>query len=35
MSNEAKTENLVRDMLRKQGYYADPEIVVENGVSIG
>jgi hypothetical protein len=29
MGNEAKTENLVRDMLRKQGYFDNPDIVVE------
>ena len=29
MGNEAKTENIVRDILRKQGYYDDPDIIVE------
>ncbi len=29
MGNEAKTENLVREYLRKQGYYANPDIIVE------
>ncbi|MBN1862068.1 MAG: N-6 DNA methylase [Dehalococcoidales bacterium] len=29
MANEAKTENLVREELRKQGYYDNPNIIVE------
>lgn len=29
MSNEAKTENVVRRLLTKQGYYSDPDIIVE------
>jgi type I restriction enzyme M protein len=29
MGNEAKTENLVRDILRKKGYYSNPDIIVE------
>lgn len=29
MGNEAKTENLVRDMLRKNGYYDNPDVVIE------
>ena len=29
MGNEAKTENLVRNILRKHGYYNDPDIIVE------
>ena len=33
MGNEAKTENLVRDMLRKQGYYDDKDIVIEEKMS--
>ncbi len=29
MGNEAKTENLVRDLLRENGYYDNPDIIVE------
>ncbi len=29
MGNEAKTENLVREMLREKGYYSNPNIVIE------
>jgi type I restriction-modification system DNA methylase subunit len=29
VGNEAKTENLVREALRKQGYYSDKNIIVE------
>ena len=29
MGNEAKTENLVRDILRERGYYNNKDIVVE------
>lgn len=29
MGNEAKTENLVRDILRGHGYYDNPDIIVE------
>lgn len=29
MGNEAKTENIVRELLRKKGYYNNPDIIVE------
>lgn len=29
MGNEAKTENLVRDLLKSKGYYKDTNIIVE------
>lgn len=29
MGNEAKTENLVRGFLREQGYYSNPDVIVE------
>ena len=29
MGNEAKTENLVREMLKSKGYYSNKDIVVE------
>ena len=29
MGNEAKTENIVRELLRKNGYYNNPDIIVE------
>ena len=33
MGNEAKTENLVRDILREKGYYSNTDIIVEEKIS--